>query len=166
MQISPHFDSIEFEHGTTIPDDCLPLLRQFCAEVLEPIRMFIHRPMKITSGYRSVETNAATHGVQNSEHIWTLRKIAADFTFDTNFGTVLSVRAAFDWIRESPTIPFHQVILEADAKGSSVIHVSMSLDLPGQRQALIGATHNASPYSSADVVPYVPVSSTAGQENG
>jgi hypothetical protein len=34
------------------------------------------------------------------------------------------------------------------------------------RQALIGATHNASAYSSADVVPYVPASSTAGQENG
>jgi len=162
MQVSAHFDSTEFEHGTTISDDCLPLLRQFCAEVLERIRAFIHRAMEITSGDRSAETNAGAHGVKNSEHIWTPRKIAADFTFDTTFGTMLSLRATFDWIRESPTIPFHQVILETDAGGDSIIHVSMDLDLPGVRQALIGATHNASPYSSADVVPYVPASNTAG----
>jgi Peptidase M15 len=166
MQVSGHFDSIEFEHGTTIPQDCLPLLRQFCTEVLEPIRAFIHRPMTITSGDRSIEINAAMHGVKNSEHIWTPRKIAADFTFDTNFGTVLSVRAAFDWIRTSPTLPFHQVILEHQADGTSIIHVSMDLDLPGVRQALEGATHNASPYTKWETVEYTPSSDTASKENG
>jgi len=166
MQVSSHFDSTEFQHGTTIPEDCLPLLRQFCAEVLEPIRAFIHRPMQITSGDRSVETNAGTHGVKNSEHIWTPQKIAADFTFDTNFGTVLSIRTAFDWIRTSPTIPFHQIILEHGRDGTNVIHISMNLDDLGVRQALEGATHNASPYTHWEVVEYTPSSATAGQENG
>ena len=165
MQVSSHFDSTEFQHGATIPEDCLPLLRQFCAEVLEPIRAFIHRPMEITSGYRSLETNDAAHGVKNSEHIWTPRQIAADFTFNTTFGTMLSMRVTFDWIRRSQ-LPFHQVILEHQADGSSIIHISMDLDQPGVRQALEGATHNASPYTSWEVVEYTPSSGTAGKENG
>jgi Peptidase M15 len=156
MQVSTHFDVSEFQHGTTIPEDCLPLLRQFCAEVLEPIRAFVHRPVEITSGYRSPESNAQAHGVKNSEHVWTPRKIATDFTFNTTFGTMLSMRATFDWIRTSPTIPFHQIILEHQADGSSIIHVSMNLDLPDVRQAFEGATHNTSPYTSWEVVEYTP----------
>jgi hypothetical protein len=158
--VSAHFDVSEFEHGTTIPDDCLPLLRQFCAEILEPVRAFIHRPLEITSGYRSVATNTATHGVKDSEHIWTPRKIAADFTFNTTFGTMLSVRAVFDWIRTSPTIPFHEVIFEHSVDGSSIIHVSLNLDAPGVRQALEGAVHNLSPYTSWEVVDYNPPDSS------
>jgi Peptidase M15 len=159
MQVSSHFDISEFQHGTTIPEDCLPLLRQFCAEILEPIRAFVHRPVEITSGYRSPESNAAAHGVKNSEHVWTPQKIAADFTFNTTFGTMLSMRVVFDWIRGGQ-LPFHQVILEHQADGTSIIHVSMALDLPGVRQALEGATHNASPYTKWETVEYTPSSGT------
>lgn len=154
MQYSEHFDSSEFDHDAPIPAECEDVAKQFCQLVLEPIRAFIGGPMQITSGYRPTAANAATHGATHSEHIWTARAVATDFTFAPKPG--LSTRAVFDWIRNNPTIPFHQVILEADPSGSSIIHVSMNLSKPGIRQALIGATHNAMPYSTADVVPFDP----------
>ena len=156
MQLSEHFDLDEFDRDAPIPEECIDVAKQFCTLVLEPIRAFINEPIEITSGYRPTAANAATHGAAHSEHIWTAQWCAADFKFNTTFGKMLSVRAVFDWIRNNPTIPFHQVILEADPSGSSIIHVSMNLSKPGIRQALIGATHNAAPYSTADVVPFDP----------
>lgn len=163
MELSEHFDSSEFEMDAPIPTECVDIAKAFCAEVLEPAREFVGKPIRITSGYRPPEANAAAHGVSNSEHIWTPRYCAADFTFDTTFGLLMSVRRVFDFIRESATIPFHQVILEHAANGSSIIHVSYNLDKMGTRQALEGATHNASAYSSWEVATFIP--QTGGQEN-
>jgi hypothetical protein len=161
--VSPNFESGEFEHGTRIDPECMPLLKQFCAKVLEPIRTYIGRPMTITSGDRTAETNAGAHGVKDSEHIWTPRKLAADFSFNRSTPSALTVRAAFDWIRNNPAIPFHQVIYEHGAYGS-IIHVSMNLDL-AVRQAYEGATHNATPYIAWEVAPYNPGVEISGEEN-
>lgn len=161
MQFSEHFDIDEFDHDAPIPEECVDVAKQFCTLVLEPIRSYLDEPMEITSGYRPAIDNAATHGAAHSEHMWTDRAVAADFTFAPKAG--FSTRSLFDWIRNSPTIPFHQVILEHGAMGSSIIHISYNLDKIGVRQALEGATHNASPYTSWEVATFIP--QTGGQEN-
>src|SRR6266852_3194247 len=160
MQLSDHFDSREFEKDGPIPTDCLDVGKQFCTLVLEPIRAYIGEPMQVTSGYRPLAANATAHGVSNSEHIWTPQHCAADWFFAPRPG--FNPRSVFDWIRNSPSIPFHQVILEHSAIGSSIIHISYNLDKIGVRQALEGATHNASPYTSWEVATFIP--QTGGQE--
>jgi len=151
MKLSEHFDEIEFGE---IPIECLPVFGYLCQNILEAIRTHIGGPITITSGYRSPEANKAAHGVSNSEHIASATHCAADFTFDTTFGKMISVRATFDWIRTNPTLPFHQVILETNAQGGSIIHISCDRTKIGQRQALSGSTHNASPYTKWEVVDF------------
>jgi hypothetical protein len=153
MSLSPHFAVEEFDQDAPIPDDCLPIFELLCNKILEPIRDYINEPITITSGYRPSDVNKAVHGSPTSEHVASPKWCAADFSFETGFGKILSVRAVFDWIRNSQ-LPFHQVILEHDATGRSIIHVSINLMKPGVRQALEGATHNASAYTTWDVVPY------------
>lgn len=165
MQLSPHFGTTEFEHGAAIPPECMSIFEQFCTLVLEPIRAFIGEPMIITSGYRSGETNAAAHGIANSEHIATPEYCAADFEFAIPASGILSVRNVFDWIRKNSTLPFHQVVLEHGAMGGSVIHISYNPSKVNERKALEGATHNNSAYTGWEVVPYNPAASQAGQEN-
>jgi hypothetical protein len=167
MKFSEHFDSSEFEHaGAAIPEDCYPVFTALCTEILEPVRLFVGGPLTITSGYRTAAENAATHGSKTSEHLATDEYCAADFTFLNVFGKLVSVRATFDWMRNNPALPFHQVILEHGANGSSIIHVSYNKTKIGIRKALEGATHNASPYSTWEVATFEPPSaSPAGQEN-
>lgn len=161
MQLSVHFDTREFEIDAPIPDELLPIAKEFCEQVLEPVRTIVGAPIRITSGYRPPEANAAAHGVNNSEHIWSPRWCAADFSFGPVPG--LTIRGAFDRIRESTSIPFHQLILEHNSIGVSIIHISYNLDKVGVRQALEGATHNASPYTSWEVATFIP--QTGQQEN-
>lgn len=157
--LSPHFDVTEFG---AVPEECIPIFTRLCLEILEPVRAFVGKPIRITSGYRSPDSNAAAHGVTNSEHIATPEYCAADFTFDTTFGLLMSVRRVFDWMRENSSLPFHQVILEHSATGTSIIHVSIN-STKTDREALEGATHNASAYQAWEVVAYNP--SSTGQEN-
>jgi len=150
-QLSPHFYLEEFDQDAPIPADCLPVLTRFCVGVLEPIRVWLNRAMEVTSGHRPPDQNKAIHGSPTSEHIYNPQWCAADFEFDTAVPTPISVRACFDWIRQNPLLPFHQVILEHSANGSTIIHISMNLAKWGVRQALEGSTYNASAYSSYDV---------------
>jgi len=163
MQFSEHFQSVEFEKPDVMPAECFGIFTLLCTEILEPIRAFVGKPITITSGYRSPEHNTEIHGSPTSEHIATNEYCAADLTFDTTFGLMMSVRKVFDWIRNSPSLPFHQVILEHGANGTSIVHVSIDTMKPGEREALEGSTYNASPYTSWPVVAYNP---PAGQEKG
>jgi hypothetical protein len=164
MQFSEHFDQFEFEKDEPIPVDCLPAFEFLCQNILEPIRAFVGRPVVIMSGYRSPLANAAAHGVKDSEHIATPKKCAVDFWFNTAFGMRMSYRLAFDWIRNNPSLPFHQVILEHGAAGQSIIHISYNADTLPVREALEGATHNTSLYTSWDCVAYK-LPESLGQEN-
>ena len=110
--------------------------------------------MEITSGDRPPDANKATHGSPTSEHIYTPDSCAADFTFDTTFGKLVSMRATFDWIRTNPFLPFHQVILEHGANGSSIIHVGYNKNKLSARTAMEGATHNAAPYQHWECAAY------------
>jgi hypothetical protein len=154
MELSPNFQLSEFEKDGAVPEDCVQIFRALAVAVLEPIRAYLNRPMIITSGYRSDAINKADHGAPNSEHVARPFYCAADFVFDTKFGSLVSFRMLFDWIRMNKTLPFHQVILEHGQNGSNLIHISLNIIDLSIREALEGATYNRSGYSKHDVALY------------
>ena len=88
-----------------------------CAFVLEPLRMAMDKPIRISSGYRCEKLNKAVGGVYNSQH---LKGQAADIDIqgDMAFG-----KKIFEYIRDH--LPFDQLIWEHNPKtGSYWVHVS------------------------------------------
>ena len=87
-----------------------------CAYVLEPLRVAMGKPIKISSGYRCEKLNKAVGGVYNSQH---LKGQAADIDIqgDMEFG-----RKIFDYIKNH--LPFDQLIWEHTASGTYWVHVS------------------------------------------
>ncbi|TMI88323.1 MAG: hypothetical protein E6H00_12890 [Bacillati bacterium ANGP1] len=164
-QLTPHFALEEFQHGDPIPPELIPIFRELCETILEPVHLEFCTVVRaspamdeigegrviVTSGYRSPRENAAAHGQPNSEHLATPMHCATDFLIDT-----CGTRAVFDWMRHNPSLPFHQLIYETDAHGGAIVHVSINKLMPGVRSVLIGATHNAAPYQKVDYVAYSP----------
>jgi len=104
MNLSPHFTLAEFTKSDTAkarglnntPNDTqIEALKALCVNVLEPVRKYFGRPVRITSGYR-VFTPASQHG----------KGEAADFEIPG----VPNIEVA-RWIRDHLT--FDQLILEA-----------------------------------------------------
>jgi len=156
MNISPNFKLEEFEIDGPMPLECRQAYIELANEVLEPAHGYAKRTfpvclMKITSGWRPPEANAAAHGQKDSEHMATADRAAADFLIPG-----VAMRALFDWMRMNPELPFHQLILE-HGKNSTVIHVSWNRLKPGVRSVLEGAEHNAEPYVAVDHVGYKPL---------
>ena len=87
-----------------------------CAYVLEPLRVAMGRPIKISSGFRCQKLNDAVGGVYNSQH---MKGQAADINIegDMKFG-----RKVFDYIKNH--LPFDQLIWEHTADGTYWVHVS------------------------------------------
>lgn len=78
MLLSPHFSLSEFTNSATADSyhiDNTPSnfvvknLSVLCVSVLEPVRQIIHKPIVITSGYRSTALNKIVGGVENSYHL-------------------------------------------------------------------------------------------------
>lgn len=151
VPLTAHFHLSEFEHGAIIPDDCIPIFTELCSKILEPIRTVFDKPLIITSGFRSPESNAEAHGQKNSEHLATPLMCACDFYLEG-----ISMRFIFDWLRNSPSLPYHQLILEHNAFGASVIHVSINKMVPGVRSVLEGAVHNTEQYQRCSFIPFNP----------
>ncbi len=87
------------------------------AYVLEPLRVAMGEPIKISSGFRSERLNKAVGGVSNSQH---LKGQAADLCID---GDMKKGRKWFDYIKNH--LPFDQLIWERNAKtGAYWVHVS------------------------------------------
>ena len=86
------------------------------AYVLEPLRVAMNEPVKISSGYRCEKLNKAVGGVYNSQH---LKGQAADLCID---GDMAKGRRWFNYIRDH--LPFDQLIWEHDKSGTYWIHVS------------------------------------------
>ena len=84
--------------------------------VLEPLRVAMNEPVKISSGYRCEKLNDAVGGVYNSQH---LKGQAADLCID---GDMAKGRRWFNYIRDH--LPFDQLIWEHDKSGTYWIHVS------------------------------------------
>ena len=87
-----------------------------CAYVLEPLRVAMKEPIKIGSGFRCEALNKAVGGVSNSQH---MKGQAADLCID---GDMKKGKKWFDYIRKN--LPFDQLILEHNSKGSYWVHVS------------------------------------------
>ena len=155
-QLSAHFKLREFvrsaiaeKHGidNTPPDDCLPLLKEFCVKILEPLREKFGAVF-ITSGYRCPQVNALAHGSPTSDHQWSPSHIAADCHF------LHPLRNVFDWLRLESKLAFDQCILEfgkiPDTETDDCIHISYRVE--PRRIALVGETHNRAGYDRVEVV--------------
>lgn len=86
------------------------------AYVLEPLRVAMKEPIKISSGFRCRELNKKVGGVNNSQHI---KGQAADLCID---GDLEKGRRWFEWIRKN--LEFDQLIWEHSANGTYWVHVS------------------------------------------
>src|SRR5882762_8503471 len=141
IQLSAHFCLEEFQKDGPILAVAIPSFAVLCTGILEPARAYQECALLLTSGYRDAAANLEAHGQPNSEHVATSEYCAADF-----YPADGKTRALFDWMRQSSSLPFHQLILEHGKNGSSVIHVSWNRTKPGIRSVLEGATHNSEPY--------------------
>jgi hypothetical protein len=68
---------------------------------------------------------------------------------------ITATRALFDFARNSPTLPYHQLILET-GPASIVLHCSYNKLKLGIRSVLSGEENNASPYVAYPHVAYNP----------
>lgn len=86
------------------------------AFVLEPLRVAMGEPIKISSGYRCRELNAKVGGQYNSQHC---KGQAADLNIE---GDLKKGRKWFEYIKNH--LPFDQLIWEHDKNGTYWVHVS------------------------------------------
>lgn len=127
MQLSPNFSLNEMIRSNTasrlgisnMPDPSGILrLVAVCTNILEPVRAHFGKPVRVNSGYRSLELNAHVPGsAKRSQH--TLCE-AADYEIDG----VSNVEIA-KWVRDN--LKFDQLILEAHTPGianSGWVHTS------------------------------------------
>ena len=91
-------------------------LTVLCVAVLEPLRTWFGREIKIGSGYRCPVLNAAVGGVSNSQH---MKGQAADLCIDSDME---KGKKWFNYIRNH--LLFDQLIMEHNAKGTYWVHVS------------------------------------------
>ena len=86
------------------------------AYVLEPLRVAMNEPIKIGSGFRCQKLNKAVGGVYNSQH---MKGQAADLCID---GDLEKGKRWFNYIKDN--LPFDQLIMEHNSKGTYWVHVS------------------------------------------
>lgn len=86
------------------------------AYVLEPLRVAMGRPIRLSSCYRCERLNQAVGGVKNSQH---MKGQAADICID---GDMAFGKKIFEYIKNN--LPFDQLIWEHNAKGTYWVHVS------------------------------------------
>lgn len=88
-------------------------LQRLAEKVLQPAREILGRPIRVTSGFRSVTTNRLVGGAKTSQH---LKGEAADIQCDNN-------QELFDIIKDY--LEFDQLIYEhTGPTGPAWIHVS------------------------------------------
>lgn len=154
MKLSGHFELSEFtrnSHGLANkpPADVLPILREFCEQILEPLRAHVGRPVVITSGYRSPKVNRKVGGLPGSYHRATPTRCAADIQVPG-----VPLEQVFQWLCEKSGLPFDKAILERgkrlDTEADDCIHLQYRLVRP-RRLAFWGPTHGQGGYTPVDV---------------
>lgn len=101
-------------------------LKALCENVLQPLRDYFGVPVKVTSGYRSKELNAKIGGKPNSQH---LTGHAADIIVPD-----VPILDVYEYIRT--TLPYDQLLLETNNKGTKWIHVSYLANGRNRHQAM------------------------------
>lgn len=96
--------------------------------VLQPLRDWWGKEVKIGSGYRSLALNRAVGGVSNSQH---MKGEAADLCID---GDMQKGKSWFQFIKQH--CEFDQLIMEHNAKGTYWVHVSYRCDGKNRKQVI------------------------------
>ena len=96
--------------------------------VLQPLRKWWGKEVKIGSGYRSLALNRAVGGVSNSQH---MKGEAADLCID---GDIQKGKSWFQYIKQH--CEFDQLIWEHNAKGTYWVHVSYRCDGNNRKQVI------------------------------
>ena len=111
-----------------------PNTQQICAlcalvhHVLQPIRDYFGKPVKISSGYRCYDLNKRVGGAECSQH---MDGEAADIDIE---GDLTKGKAIFYYIKIN--LEFDQLIWEHDKNGVYWIHVSFRADGRNRKQVL------------------------------
>lgn len=100
-------------------------LRALVEEILDPLRLFYGKPIKISSGFRNASVNKAVGGVSNSQH---LRGEAADIDTGSRLENQHLARLIVQL-----KLPFDQLIDEANY---AWVHVSYKKDGGNRGQIL------------------------------
>jgi len=154
MKLSEHFELKEFTWNSyglanEMPADVIPILREFCGNILEPLRAHVGRPVGITSSYRSTELNRKVGGVSDSYHCATSARCAADIQVPG-----IPLEEAFRWLCEESGLLFDKVILErgkrSDTEADDCIHIQYRSDRL-RRLAFLGPTHGQGGYIPVEV---------------
>ena len=121
MKLSEHFTKEEFEHSNTAIQRSIQNVMDsgqtqkaidLCANVLEPLRKHLSKPIKLNCGYRSPAVNKAVGGAKMSQHI-----LGEAVDLD------LHSRELFIWIRDN--LDFDQIIFEGGTdENASWFHIS------------------------------------------
>ncbi len=107
MNLSKHFTLEEFIHSDIAvrkgidnapTEEIINNLKALCINVLEPIREYFKKPIRISSGYRSLALNKAIGGSKTSQHCL---GCAVDFTVqdisvDEVFKNIIKMSINFD----------------------------------------------------------------------
>ena len=137
--LSPHFTVAELTRSeaaarrgldNTPPPDAIVNLRALCEKVLEPLRVAVGKPLRVNSGYRGPEANAAVGGSNTSQHS---KGEAADIEVDGMDNAQLAKKIV------ALKLPFDQLIAEyVDplVPGSGWVHVSHKRSGPQRGQVL------------------------------
>jgi hypothetical protein len=96
--------------------------------VLQPLRNWWGKEVKIGSGYRSLALNRAVGGVSNSQH---MKGEAVDLCID---GDIEKGKSWFQYIKQH--CEFDQLIWEHNAKGTYWVHVSYKCDGNNRKQVV------------------------------
>jgi len=147
MQISPHFSLAELTRtGTGLvnePDEAAKRrLTLLCQEVLEPLRALVG-PLRVNSGYRSLEVNKAIKGAKRSQH---MSGEAADVV-----PVSMSAEQAMGLLAEAVKRGDFPTLGQAIVYASGFLHVSIDVaDKP--RQQLLRCLADGG--SNGEYVPY------------
>ncbi len=104
--------------NNTPPANLIPKLRRLCTEILDPIRINFGKPIRPSSGYRSVSLNRVIGGSPKSQHC---KAEAVDIEIAGISNYDLAV-----WVTKN--LDFDQVILECyrqSEPSSGWVHVSL-----------------------------------------
>lgn len=102
-------------------------MKHLALSILEPLRLFMQKPIYINSGFRSQKLNKAVGGVASSQH-------TRGEAVDIRVTTIAEGKVMFEYIRRNT--PFDQLIWERNARGSRWIHVSARRDGRNRHQVI------------------------------
>ena len=138
MQLSKHFELKEFTKSQiasrngfkNLPSaGDIKNLENLCYEILEPVRAKFDKPVTITSGYRSLETNRKLGSSDSSQHT---KGQAVDF----EIAGVTNIEIAY-WLTNN--VDFDQCILEfykPENGSAGWVHVSYNEKGANRKQVL------------------------------